>query len=160
MTDSKTIIEISDPEVDVEEIMSRISERLRLRRAQAAAQGLDYDSLVNIEFTLFEGKRLAQEVYEQLSRLSLVSDELLVQLAVRPRRLPLFSRIFFQFETLLHKLVVKYVNVFAGRQIVFNRRAVQMSISMTRELERIATHIEALETRMAELERRMSDREK
>lgn len=160
MAGSEKVIEISDPGIDVEEIMSRISERLRTRRAHATAQGLDYDSLVNIEPTLFEGKRLSKEVYDQLSRLSLVSDDLLVQLAMRDRHLPLFNRVFFQIEILLHKLVVKYVNLSAGRQIIFNRATNQALISMACELERATARIEALETKLSETERRVLGLEK
>lgn len=159
MTDTESAVEISDPAIDIDEMMRRISERLRTRQAQAAAQGLDYDYLTNTRPTLLASRHLSKETLEWLSQLFLVSDEVLTQVAMRDRRFPLFNRLLFRFEMLLHRLVVKYVNLYAGRQIVFNRTASRAVVCLAWELERAVARIESLENQLAELRQQTSKSE-
>lgn len=156
MVDTEPIIEIRDPEINVEEIMRRVRERVRQRRAQAAEQGLDYDHLVDEPVETPPAGRLSADCYYDLHQLRMNADALMVSLAMRDRHIPLFNALLFRIEKLLHRLVIKYVNVMAGRQIVFNRASVHLLTELTRALDEDGARIAELEKRLADLQERLA----
>jgi hypothetical protein len=153
MVDEKQIIEIRDPDINVEEIMNRVRERVRQRREQASAQGLDYDKLAEAGAA---AGRLPADLYYELNLLCTNADAIGVSLAMRDRRLPFLNFLFFRIENLLHRLVVKYVNLMAGRQITLNRSTAHVLSGLTHALEERDARIDALEERVTELEDRLS----
>ncbi len=155
MTDVEKIIEIRDPEINVEEIMNRIRERVRQRREQAQSQGLDYDRLVD-EGLSGASLRLPADLYFELHQLCTKADAIGVTLAVRDRQLPLINPLFFRIEKLLHRLVVRYVNMLAGRQITINRSTAHLFSGLARAFEEQDARIEALEKQVAELRERLA----
>jgi hypothetical protein len=75
---------------------------------------------------------------------------------MRDRRLPMLNFLFFRIENLLHRLVIKYVNMMAGRQIAFNRSTAHVLAGLTRLLEKRDTQIEALEVQVKDLGERLA----
>jgi hypothetical protein len=160
MADVEQVIEIRDPEVNVEEIMARIRERIQQRRAQAAAQGVEYDRLTQVEKSDAPAGRLSVDTYYDLHQLRENADGILVSLAMRDRRFPIFNGILFRLEKLLHRLVIKYVNALAGRQVVFNQATGRILTNATRALDEDATRLQTLEKQIAELQERLAVLEK
>lgn len=154
MESSDRIIEIRDPEINVEEIMERIRARIRERRRKAEAEGLDYDKLID-EATLGESKLFTPDLLYELRQLCMNADAIGVSVSMRDRHLPLFNPLFFRLEKLLHRLAVKYVNMLAGRQITLNRSTAHLLMAMTRALEEREVRLEALEKEVAELRTRL-----
>lgn len=155
MTEPEPVVEIKDPYIDTEEILECVQDRLRQRRAQAQTQGLDYDQLIKRGKSALEDKYLSSETLEGLDRLHSSAEGMLVPLVMRKRGFPLFDSVLFSLENLLHKLVLKYLNRMAGRQIVFNLSASQMISDMTHRQAEDRRYTEALEQRLMELEERL-----
>lgn len=154
MAEPEQIIEIRDPEINVEEIMQRIRERVQQRREQAKSQGLDYDKLVDENLSGTSG-RLPPDLYYELQQLCTNADAIGVSVSVRDRRLPLLNPLALRIETLLHRLAVKYVNMLAGRQITLNRSSAYILAGLLRAVEERDVRLEALEKEVAELRARL-----
>jgi hypothetical protein len=151
MPDVEQVIDIRDPEINVEEIMARIRERLRQRRTQASAQGLDYDRLVGDDRTVASGT-LSTDLYYDLHQLRTTAESIWVPSAMRDRHFPpLINSVLFRLENLFHRLALKYVNMLAGRQVVFNRAAVGVLTGTLRALEQNQARVETLEKQVSEL---------
>lgn len=156
MREAEQVIEIRDPEINVEEIMTRIRERLRQRRAQASAQGLDYDRLVGGE-QIVDAGLLATDLFYDLHQLRTSAEAIWVPSAMRDRHFPpLINSVLFRLENLFHRLTLKYVNMLAGRQIVFNRAAVEVLTSALRAQDQYEARLEALEKQVSELRERLA----
>jgi hypothetical protein len=151
MTEDQPVIEIRDPEINVEEIMGRIRERIRQRRAQAQQQGLDYDKLVSDDSDVAAAGRFDDDVYYDLHQLRSNAYSIWVSLAMRDRRFPLVNPILFRIEKLLHRLAIKYVNMLAGRQVVVNRATAQVLSGIVRASEDDYARLEALQKQVADL---------
>ncbi len=150
MIDPEQVIEIRDPEINVEKIMQEIRERIRQRREQAGRQGLDYDDLID-EKGLGMAGRLPPDLYRELHQFCTTGETIGVSLAMRDRHLPILNSVFYRIEELLHRLVVKYVNMFAGRQIAVNRSSAHLFSKLVRALEERDARIEELENQVAAL---------
>lgn len=155
MTEDQDAIEIRDPEVNVEEIMARIRERIRQRRAQAGAQGLEYDELVNGRAPVIAADQSDADFNYDLRQLQTNADAILISLAMRDRRIPLFNALFYRLELLLHRLVLKYVNQMAGRQVVYNTAAANVISALARRLEQSETRAQKLEQETRALRERV-----
>ncbi len=156
MSDVEQVIDIRDPEINVEEIMARIRERLRQRRAQASAQGLDYDRLVEDDKVIQSGS-LSTDLYYDLHQLRTTAESIWVPSAMRDRHFPaVINSVLFRTENLFHRLALKYVNMLAGRQVVFNRAATSVVTSVLRQLEQDGARIEALEKQVKELREQLA----
>jgi hypothetical protein len=157
MADEKQVIEIRDPEIDVEEIMGRIRERIRQRREQAHGQGLDYDRLVSDDADASATGKLPADLYYDLHQLRANAEAIWVPSAMRDRHFPPFiNSVLFRLENLFHRLALKYVNLLAGRQVVFNRATASVLASVVRALEQGDARAEALEIQVAELQERLA----
>jgi hypothetical protein len=156
MPDLEPVIEIRDPEINVEEIMTRIRERISQRRAQASAQGLDYDRLAGDAKVIPSGT-LATDLYYDLHQLRTTAESIWVPSAMRDRHFPpLINSALFRLENLLHRLALKYVNMLAGRQVVFNRAASSILTSTVRELEQTDARVETLDQQVSALRERLA----
>ena len=155
MTEGKPVIEIRDPASNVEEIMNRIRERIRRRRAQANAQGLEYDSLVDARAPAVVVDQSDADLDYDLRQLQANADAILVSLAMRDRRIPLLNSLFYRLEMLLHRLALKYVNQMAGRQVVFNTAAANVISVMAQRLEQSETRAQKLEQEVRALRERV-----
>jgi hypothetical protein len=150
------VIEIRDPEINTEEIMARIRQRIRERRALAEGRGLDYDRLVADDFKSPDGGRLSGDVYYDLHQLRGSADNIWVTLSMRDRHFPLLNPILYRIEKLLHRLALKYVNLLAGRQVVVNRAATHLLSETVRAVDDMTSRVETLEKQVVELRERLA----
>lgn len=160
MTKDKRVVEIHDSEINVEEIMERVRARIRERRAQASAQGLEYDALVDARTPRVATDQSDTDLSYDLRQLQTGADAILVSLAMHDRQLPLFNSIFYRLENLLHRLVVKYVNQTAGRQVVYNTAAANVITVLVQRLEQTHTCAQKLENEVSALRERVAELER
>lgn len=122
MTELQDVIEINDPDIDVEDIMARIRERIQQRRAQAADQGLDYDRLADQKGPAFRSTAPSDsDLYYDLYQVRNSADSIWISLSVVGRSIPVIGGLVNRVRRALHNVVLYYVNMLAGRQVVFNR---------------------------------------
>ncbi len=150
MSEVEQVIDIRDPEINVEEIMNRIRERIRHRHSQAEVKGVNYDHLTDEQALRASSTGLSADLYYELNELRATAESLGASVAMRDRRIPILNPLLYRVESLLHRLVVKYVNMLAGRQVAFNRTSANA-------LEEIARALEASNARIEELERRVEE---
>ncbi|MBI4787804.1 MAG: hypothetical protein HY782_12230 [Chloroflexi bacterium] len=156
MTDVQQVIEIRDPEINVEETMSRIRARIRERRAQAEAKGLDYDRLAGEGLPAVGAGSLGADFYYDLHQIRTNAESIWVSLAMRDRRIPVLNPLLYRIEKLLHRLALKYVNLLAGRQVVFNRATASVMSGMAHALEQNDARAKALEKDVSALQARLA----
>lgn len=159
MADPKEVIEIRDPEVNVEEIMERIRQRVQERRTNAKAQGLDYDRLTETRSALTSsGRRLGTDFYYDLYQARQSADSLWVSLSVMGNeRYPQFlASLIGRVRHALHHLVIYYVNMLAGRQVAFNRSAIGAVSGLADANEEIAERVQNLEKEVVDLRERLA----
>jgi len=162
MAEPEEVIEIRDPEVNVEEVMGRIRERIRERRDQAQAQGLDYDRLVDGSAGKdVAGRRLSADFYYDLYQARQSAETIWVSLSVVGQRSPAFlGSVVDRVRQAAHELVLYYVNMLAGRQTVFNRTAVSAVSDLAAVNENMSERLELVEQEMALLRERFGLLEK
>ncbi len=160
MSDLESTVEIRNTEVNVGEIRQRIERRLQQRRAEALAQGLDYDHLTHEISSPDSSGRFAAEFRADLNYLHLSADSLFVSMAVRDEPVPLIRPLIRFIKEAFHSLTILYVNMLAGRQIAFNFAAAHMIDSLVRVLGEQDVRIQSLERKIAELERRQVETER
>ncbi len=159
MTEFDSSIQVDDSDRELQDVKCRIANRIAARRKDASERGLDYDHLTD-EDALVPGSGEAGVDYRaRLRELDVIAQQLGVSPAVRDRQFPVLNRLFFKIEMLLHKLVVKYVNRIAGRQLVFNKGAIKVMSDLGTRLEQQDKSIAAMQTRMSDLERRVAELE-
>ena len=159
MTEFESSIRVNDPDIQVEQVKDQVANRIRARREEARAQGLDYDHLTDSDVIVPGSQEATTDLRARLRELDSMSQEIGGSLAVRDRQFPLLNRFFFGVEMLLHKLVVKYVNRMAGRQLVFDKSVTEVMADLVARLERIDANIVDIQKRMSELEKGMADLE-
>ena len=154
------IVNIRDPEIDAEAIMRDIRARIRQRRAQAEAQGLDYEALAEGRPAESVG-RFEADLYYDLRRLSVSYDEVGVKLSLTETRLPLIGGVVQRVRAALHQVILYYVNMLARQQARINKYNLRVLTALTRDLEADATSadIEALRQEIAWLRERIEQLE-
>lgn len=152
------VIDIRDPDINVEEIMERIRQRIRERRKQAQAQGLDYDRLTDGALGSPGGHRLPDDFYYDLHQARESAETIWVPLSVvGGGRYPQFlASLVNRLRGAAHQLVLYYVNMLAGRQIVFNRAAVSAVSGLAEAGEDAAQRLQRLEEEVASLRARLA----
>jgi branched-subunit amino acid aminotransferase/4-amino-4-deoxychorismate lyase len=151
------IVEIHADEVDVEAIMRTIRANLQQRRVTAQAQGLNFEALASGVLTQNSG-RFAPEVYAHLRRANATAARIAVSQQVSEQHIPLIGRMLQRMRQALHQLVVYYVNMLAGKQMLFNESIAAAVTGMTADMEHDAelaslrAEIQALHARLAALE--------
>lgn len=146
MLHSHPIFLILDPEnTAAETVLAHMAEQLEHKRQQFLRQGLDYERLV--EERLHPGYRgtLGAALYAGLSRMNSSAEQLWVSPAVQNQNLPLFNRWWMRFKELFHALVVIYVNMLAGKQIVFNVATSHVLSDLVHLLEERESRLESIE---------------
>lgn len=149
------VIEIRDPEINTEEIMARIRQRIRERRAQAEGRGLDYDRLVD-DPSRAESGRLASDLYYDLNKMRSTADSLWVSVQLYDSHLPLVNAWYMRIKGKLHGIVVDYINRLAGRQVAFNQTTEHVLSGMVHAFEDNDARVEALEKQIIELRDRLA----
>ena len=152
------VIEIRDPEINTEEIMARIRQRIRERRAQAEGRGLDYDRLVD-DPGRAESGRLSPDLYYDLHQMRSTADSLWVSVQLFDSHLPLVNSWYMRIKGKLHGIMVDYINRLAGRQVAFNRTTEHVLSGVVHAFEDNDARVEALEKQIAELRDRLAKSE-
>jgi hypothetical protein len=156
MTNLKSLVNIRDPDINLDEVLLRLRARLQERRAKAQAQGLDYDCLSdqNLEG---EGVRLfSATLSADLEQVYRTAENLWISVKVRDEKLPLINRWWNRFKEAFHLLVVMYVNMLAGQQIMFNMASARLLDDLLQVLEEREARLRALEVDVATLQERVN----
>lgn len=142
---------IDAPDLDAEAIMQEIRARIRARRQEARARGLDFEAYADGLYPLPPDAVLSREVHEAVRYAALGYDKVSVELALTATRLPLIGGLAHRFRAALHALVLFYVNRLAARQVRFNKETACALTALVRDLE---AEVRDLRARLAELEQR------
>jgi hypothetical protein len=151
----KADLQVTDAALDAEAIMREIRARIQQRRAQAEAQGLDFDALAEGRFTPDRPTRFNVELYYELRRLSLSGEQIGVGLSLTTSRLPLIGSLVQRVRLALHQLVIYYVNMLARQQSRVNAYDAQAWSVLMADLETKAAEVEGLQRELAELRARI-----
>ena len=148
------------PPMDAEAIMREIRARIQQRRAQAEAQGLDFDALAEGRFTPDRPTRFNSELYYELRRLSVSGEQIGVGLSLTASRWPVIGSLVQRVRLALHQLVIYYVNMLARQQSRVNAYdSSAWSVLMT-DLETKAAEVEDLRRQVTELRARLDKLER
>jgi hypothetical protein len=150
-------VQVNGEASKIEGVSDRVSARLRARREQALAQGLDYDHLADSEPLAFGANEQRSDLQSRVRELESMSDQIWVSVGMQDRQPPRLIRFFSKAENLLHKLVVKYVNRMAGRQLGFNKSMAGTMVSVADRLARVEANQADLQNRLSALEERIAD---
>lgn len=165
------IIEIRDPEIDVQEIMRRVRERVRQRAAQKKAEPwlpdfgsevTDIDSSAGaftpkMYYTLRQAREQANRIWVDL---------LLTETTAQ--RIPFLGGLWRRIRREAHNLVLFYVNILAANQAAVNNHVVRILSELVSKqeqlqddedkLKRLREEIEALRADLKELQDLISTR--
>lgn len=143
------------PTIDAEAIMREIRTRIQHRRAQAEAQGLDFDALAEGRFTTDRPTRFNAELYYELRRLSISGEQIGVGLSLTTSRLPVIGSLVQRVRLALHQLVIYYVNMLARQQARVNAYEARAWSALMADLETQAAEAEVLRREVTELRARL-----
>lgn len=129
--------------------MQQIRARIRDRRAEARARGLDFEAYADGLYPLPPDAILSRDLYEAVRHVSLGYDKVNVEMALTESRLPLIGGLVQRLRAALHELVLFYVNRLAARQVRFNEQTARALTTLVRDLE---AEVRDLRARLAELE--------
>jgi len=141
--------EIESKDIDTEAIMQEIRARVRARRAEANAGGLDWEAYADGLYPLAPDAVLSRDVHEAIRHVGLEYDKISVEMAVVDTRLPVVGSLVQRLRAALHELVLFYVNRLAGRQVRVNEQTARALALLVRDLE---AEIRDLRARLAAIE--------
>jgi FkbM family methyltransferase len=147
--DLTTRLPIEGDDIDAEAIMQEIRTRIRARRAEAKARGLDWEAYADGLYPLPPDAIMSRDLYEAVRYVGLGYDKVAVEMALTESRLPLVGGLVQRLRVALHELVLFYVNRLAARQIRFNEQTARALAALVRDLE---AEVRELGARIAELE--------
>ena len=137
--------QIEGSDVDVEGVVQEVHARLRARREQAEARGLDYDSYADGRYPLPPNAVVGRDVYYALRRVQMACDKVNVEMMLTETRLPVVGGLVHRIRRALHELVLFYVQRLAARQTSFNQQTAWALTTIVRDMEAQArknrTHI-------------------
>jgi hypothetical protein len=142
--------ELEAPDLDAEEIMQQIRARIRARRAESLAKGLDFEGYADGLYPLPPSAVFSRDLYESVRYVGMGYDKVNVAPALTETRLPVIGGLVQRLRANLHTLVLFYVNRLAAQQIHFNEQVARALTAMVKDLE---TEVRDLRARLAELER-------
>lgn len=140
---------IDAPDLDAEAIMQEIRARIRARRAEAKARGLDFEAYADGLYPLPADASLSRDLHEAVRHAALGYDKVNVEMALTENRLPLVGGLVQRLRAALHELVLFYVNRLAARQVRFNEQTARALTALLRDLE---AEVHDLRARIDELE--------
>jgi hypothetical protein len=141
--------EIEAPDLDAEAIMQEIRARIRARRAESKAKGLDLEAYADGLYPLQPDAVFSRDLYEAVRYVGVSYDKINLAPALTESRLPLIGGLVQRLRASLHTLVLFYVNRLAARQIHFNQQVARALAATVRDLE---AEIRDLRDRLAQLE--------
>jgi hypothetical protein len=144
--DQSELFHLDAPDLDAEAIMREIRARIRTRRAEAKARGLDFEAYADGLYPVPPDALFSRDLYEAVRYLGLGWDKVGVEMALTESRLPLIGGLIQRLRAALHELVLFYVNRLAARQVRFNEQTARALTVLVRDLE---AEITDLRTRIA-----------
>ncbi len=151
MTDMQ--FDLEAPDLDAEAIMREIRARIRARRAEAKASGVDFEAYADGLYPVPPDALFSRDLYESVRYVGLGWDKMGVEMALTESRLPLIGGLIQRLRAALHELVLFYVNRQAARQMRFNEQTARALTVLVRDLE---GEIADLRTRIAAQEQERS----
>ena len=149
------IIEIREPEIDVEAIMAHIRANLATRDEEG--QPVRFPSFTMDPSHEREGNGpLSEELYYNLGQLNLNYDQIWVDSTLESRPVPVIEPLIRRLKHEFHNLSVYYVNLLAGKQVSFNAHATRIFNQMVKELERKEAEVDALRQEVDALRQRLA----
>ena len=148
--DPSASFQIEGNAIDTEAIMREIRARVRARRAEAKARGLDWEAYADGLYPLPPEAVLSRDLHEAVRYTGLDYDKIPVEMAMIETHWPLVGGLVQRLRSALHELVLFYVNRLAARQVRFNEQAARALAYLVRDLE---SEIRDLRDRLAEVER-------
>jgi len=133
MTD--TPFDLEAPDLDAEAIMREIRARIRERRAEAKARGLDFEAYADGLYPVLPDALFGRDLYEAVRYVGLGWDKVGVDMALTESHLPLIGGLVQRLRAALHELVLFYVNRLAARQVRVNEQTARALILLVRDLE-------------------------
>ncbi len=154
--DLEAMIEIRDPEIDVEDIVPQVRARLRAQHRRARGIGLDCEALARGQVPSDRASPLDDDLEDNLERMRASYNRVVVDLSLTKSRVPIVGPLVQRIREPLHRLAMYYVNRSAGRQSRFNAYVVGAMANLIRSLgeenERLRQEISRLDARLTNLE--------
>ena len=153
------LIEIHDPEIDVDEIMQEIRERIRRRREE---MGYPRRSFPTFGAAAYPGEPDTEDFDENLYYHLRKANDTYMTLGVEPvlssspsTRIPILGRLWLQIRKEAHNLVLFYLGKLAGKQVVVNRHMVSTLNRMAAELQNQQAQVRELRREVEQLQERL-----
>lgn len=147
--DAASSFQIEGSDLDAEAIMQEIRARIRARRAEATARGLDFEAYADGLYPLPPDAILSRDLYEAVRYAALGYDKVNVEMVLTETRLPLVGGLVQRLRAALHGLVLFYVDRLAARQVRFNEQTARALTVLVRDLE---AELHSLRARVTELD--------
>jgi hypothetical protein len=158
--DIAEIIQIDDPEIDVQAVMARIREAVE---AHALDEKIEFPTFAVAKAQRGDDPRFSQELYYQLEQANLNYDQIWVELSLVEERMPIVGPFVNRFKRDLHRLVLFYVNALGERQITMNDALLKTINQLVESLEMqpapVVAEIQMLRDEVARLEQRVEQLE-
>jgi hypothetical protein len=152
---SDNLIEIRDPEIDVDEIMRVIRERIQRRRKEMGYPRKDFPTFGAAAFPGEpEAENYDEDLYYHLRKANDVYSELDVSLMLSSSpttRMPVLGRLWENVRKEAHNLVLFYLGKFAGKQVTVNRHLVSTLNRMALQLQQQQVQIRNLTQEIEQL---------
>lgn len=149
------LIEIQDPEIDPEQIMARIRERIERRREELGYPRREFPTFGAAAYPGEpEGEAFDPDLYHHLRRANALYHELDVRDALGPSpatRIPVLGRLWGRVRREAHNLVLFYLGKLAQRQVAVNRHVVSTLNRMAVQMEEQRRRLSALEEEIERL---------
>jgi hypothetical protein len=149
------LIEIYDPEIDVDEIMQEIRERIQHRREE---MGYPRRTFPSFGAAVYPGEPKHGDFDEDLYYHLRKANDIYMDLGVDPvlapslaTRIPILGGLWKQIRKEAHNLVLFYLGKLAGKQTAVNRHLVSTINRMAVVLEQQRTQIQGLHREIEQL---------
>lgn len=153
MTNPHPDWDAEDTDIDARAIMRQIQERVRRQRLEAEADGKQSDARFDPPRIPEQGARFSDGVYRDLQKMHTIYDKISVGLLLSGSPVPLIAPLVQRIRSMLHRLVIYYVNRLGATQTDFNQCVVRALTALLGELEEDATssRVDALERQVVYL---------
>jgi hypothetical protein len=142
---------LESADLDVETVMQEIRERIRARRAEARARGIDFEAYADGLYPLPAGAVFSRDLYEAVRYAGLGWDKVGVEMMLTETRLPVIGRLAQRVRAAVHEVVLFYVNRLAARQMRYNEQTARALALLVRDLD---AEVADLRARLSALENR------
>lgn len=153
MNDREWRSDARDAGVDAQAIMRRIRENIRRQRDEAGVQRAELADSLDQICGSERGARFDERVYQDLESMHAIYDRIGVGLLLSGSPIPLVAPLIQRVRSMLHRLVIYYVNKLAATQADFNEYVVRTLTALIIQLDKDTTpsRVTALEEEVAQL---------